>query len=111
MQSSIKRSFKAGDVVQHSRLGFGVVLEEWGAWVDVDDRGKALAINGAGIYETEFLNHDRRSASSNWLYLAIGGETAGQITRTHPCSLSTGFLFTAGPYAQRNHKPTLERYS
>lgn len=27
-----KRSFKAGDVVRHARLGFGMVIEQWGAW-------------------------------------------------------------------------------
>jgi hypothetical protein len=33
----MKRSFKPGQPVYHQRLGRGVVVEEWGAWVDVDD--------------------------------------------------------------------------
>ena len=43
----MKRSFKPGDPVYHSRLGFGVIVEQWGAWVDIDERGKELAINGS----------------------------------------------------------------
>jgi hypothetical protein len=45
----MKRSLKPGQPVYHQRLGRGVVVEEWGAWVDVDDRGNQLAVNGKGI--------------------------------------------------------------
>jgi hypothetical protein len=62
-----KRSFKSGDAVRHSRLGVGTVVDEWGAWVEVNDLGKALEMNGAGIYDVEFTNHGRRSVKADWL--------------------------------------------
>ena len=45
-----RRSFKAGDIVCHSRFGLGAIEDEWGSWVDIDDKGNELMVNGAGIY-------------------------------------------------------------
>jgi hypothetical protein len=63
----VKRTFKPGEAVHHLRLGIGVVVEEWGSWVDVDDRGNQLVVNGAGIFQIQFENGDRRSLHRDWL--------------------------------------------
>jgi hypothetical protein len=65
----MKRSLEPGAVVRHPRLGFGVVVEQWGAWVDTDELGNHLAMSGSGIYDVEFETHGRRSVSSDWLQL------------------------------------------
>ena len=49
-----RRSFKASDIVCHSRFGLGAIEDEWGWWVDIDDKGNELMVNGAGIYEVQF---------------------------------------------------------
>ncbi len=63
----VKRSFKPGQSVYHQRLGRGVVVEEWGAWVEVDDRGNQLAVNGKGIFEIQFPNGGQRSINGTFL--------------------------------------------
>jgi hypothetical protein len=62
-----RTTFKPGEVVSHLRLGIGVVVSEWGSWVDVDDRGIQLVVNGSGIFEVEFENGRQRSISAHWL--------------------------------------------
>ena len=72
-------SFKPGDPVYHSRLGFGVVIEKWGSWVDIDpEYGKALAINGGNIFEVEFSNAGRRAVSGDSLELDCRRELTGK---------------------------------
>jgi len=61
----MKPSFKAGDVVYHSRLGEGVILAEWGSWTD--KRGKEMRVNGAGIYEVQFKTDGTRCINGCWL--------------------------------------------
>jgi hypothetical protein len=63
----MKRTFKPGEAVYHLRLGLGVAVEEWGAWIDVDDRGNQLAVNGVGIFEIQFENGRKRSINADWL--------------------------------------------
>jgi len=63
----MKESFKPGQSVYHERLGRGVVIEEWGAWLDVDDRGKQLPINGKGIFEVKFSAGGQRSINGTFL--------------------------------------------
>jgi hypothetical protein len=65
-----RRSFKAGDIVCHSRLGEGTILDEWGAWIAADERGNELPVNGAGIYEVQFRTG--RTLSVNCCWLALG---------------------------------------
>jgi hypothetical protein len=64
----MKRSFKPGDPVYHSRLGYGTVVEAWGSWLDLDpEHGKELVINGGNIFEVEFSNAGRRAVSGDCL--------------------------------------------
>jgi hypothetical protein len=65
----MKGSFKAGEVVYHSRLGEGTILDEWGSWIDLDERGKELLVNGAGIFEVQFKSGESRSINGCWLSL------------------------------------------
>jgi hypothetical protein len=63
------KRFKPGDPVYHSRLGFGVIVEEWGCWLDSDPNhgGTELAVNGAGIFEVHFDGAGRRSVNGDTL--------------------------------------------
>jgi hypothetical protein len=63
----VKRTFKPGEIVYHLRLGVGLVVEEWGSWVDVDDRGNRLVVNGAGVFEVQFQTGRLRSINAHWL--------------------------------------------
>lgn len=64
----MKGSFKAGDGVYHSRLGFGTIVEQWGSWTDLDtEHGKELTINGGNVFEVEFSNAGRRAVSGDSL--------------------------------------------
>jgi hypothetical protein len=63
----MKQAFKPGEVVYHLRLGIGVVVESWGSWVDVDDRGNRLVVNGAGVIEVQFENGRLHSINAHWL--------------------------------------------
>jgi hypothetical protein len=65
--AAMKRSFKPGQLVYHQRLGRGVVVEEWGTWVEVVDRGKQLPINGKGIFEVQFSDGGQRSINGTFL--------------------------------------------
>ena len=73
----MKRSFKPGQPVYHERLGRGVVVEEWGAWVDVDERGNELPVNGAGIYEVQFRTGRTLSVNRRWLALGSPAVVSG----------------------------------
>ena len=72
-----RRSFKAGDIVSHSRLGEGTILDEWGSWIDLDERGNELPVNGAGIFEVQFKSGESRSINSCWLSRAAGQAISG----------------------------------
>jgi hypothetical protein len=73
----MRRSFKAGDIVSHSRFGLGAIEDEWGSWVDIDDKGNELMVNGAGIYEVQFESEAKpRSINGSWLSLE-GGRAYG----------------------------------
>ena len=63
-----RQSFKAGDIVY--RLGEGTILDEWGSWIDLDERGNELPVKGAGIYEVQFKTG--RTLSVNRCWLALG---------------------------------------
>lgn len=64
----MKSAFKPGDSVYHCRLGFGVVIEKWGSWIDVGpEDGKELSINGGNIFEVEFSGSGRRAVSGDSL--------------------------------------------
>jgi hypothetical protein len=77
--AAMKGSFKPGQPVYHQRLGRGVVLEEWGAWLDVDDRGNELPINGKGIFEVKFSAGGQRSI--NGTFLQAAGRAGSARTR------------------------------
>lgn len=64
---SITSVISGPQVVHHSRFGLGAILDEWGVWVDVDDRGNELVINGVDIYEVKFNNGEVRSINGCWL--------------------------------------------
>jgi hypothetical protein len=69
-----RRSFKAGDLVCHSRFGLGAIEDEWGSWVDIDDKGNELMVNGAGIYEVRFEHEPKpRSINGSWLSQGLKG--------------------------------------
>jgi hypothetical protein len=74
MVNHSRQSFRAGEVVYHSRLGEGTILDEWGSWIDLDERGNELPVNGAGIYEVEFKTG--RTLSVNRCWLALGSRAA-----------------------------------
>ncbi|SRR5258707_10429219 len=83
---SSARQFKPGDSVYHSRLGFGVIIEAWGCWVDVDpEHGNEMVVNGARIFDVEFRDSGRRSVNGEVLVLATtldgdGRELAKRIS-------------------------------
>ena len=56
--------FKPGDLVVHQRLGRGRIVEQWGAWTDIGNNDKPLAVRGERVFEVEFQSHGRRSVSS-----------------------------------------------
>lgn len=62
----MKPSFEAGEVVYNSLSGKGIILGEWGNWVDTDERGIEMAINGAGIYDLQFKSGEMRSVNVCW---------------------------------------------
>jgi hypothetical protein len=62
-----RQSFKLGQLVKHPRLGRGVVVDEWGAWIDLDDCGRELPVNGKGIYEVDFRAAGQLAVNSVWL--------------------------------------------
>lgn len=66
----MKRSFKPGQPVYHARLGRGIIIQEWGDWLAVDERGNALSVNGRGVYEVQFKTG--RTLSVNRWWLALG---------------------------------------
>ena len=68
----MKKLFKVGDPVYHSRLGFGVVLEQWGSWIDIDERGKELTVNGEAIFDVKFDGSGIRAVSGDSLSLIVG---------------------------------------
>jgi hypothetical protein len=63
----MKQSFKAGDIVSHSRLGEGTILDEWGSWIDLDEHGNELPVNGSGVYEVQFKTGRTLSVNRCWL--------------------------------------------
>jgi hypothetical protein len=65
----MKRSLESGAVVRHPRLGVGVVVGQWGAWLHTDESGKQLEMTGSGVYDVDFETHGLRSVSSDWLQL------------------------------------------
>jgi hypothetical protein len=67
MVNRSRRAFKAGEVVCHSRFGLGHIIDEWGNWIDVDERGRQLPVNGAGIYEVRFKSGEVRRINRGWL--------------------------------------------
>jgi hypothetical protein len=66
----MKRSFKPGQLVYHERLGRGVVLEEWGSFVDIDDRGNELPVSGKGIFEVKFPASGQHNINGTFLQAA-----------------------------------------
>ena len=70
MVNHSRQSSRVGEVVYHSRLGEGTILDEWGSWIDLDERGTELPIKGAGIYEVQFKTG--RTLSVNRCWLALG---------------------------------------
>ena len=63
----MKPSFKAGEVVYNSLSGEGIILDEWGNWIDTDERGVEMPVNGAGIYDVRFKSGETRGINVCWL--------------------------------------------
>jgi|ERR1700756_769883 hypothetical protein len=74
----MKQSLKAGQPVYHERLGRGVVLDEWGSWVELFE-GKELAVSGKGIFEVQFSAGGQRSV--NGVYLRATDRSASATPR------------------------------
>ena len=72
-----RHSFKTGDIVYHARFGFGVIEEEWGSWLDVDEKGNEVPVNGASVYEVRFENGKTRSINRCWLALGPRAASSG----------------------------------
>jgi hypothetical protein len=63
----MKQTYKAGQLVRHPRLGVGVVIDGWGSWIDRDDCGRELPVNGKEIYEVKFRDAGQLAVNSVWL--------------------------------------------
>ena len=65
--SGMPRIFEQGNRGVTQAVEAGVHVEEWGAWVEVDDRGNQLAVNGKGIFEIQFPDRGQRSINGTFL--------------------------------------------
>ena len=84
-----RRSFKAGDVVCHSRFGLGAIEDGWGSWLDIDDKGNELMVNGAGIYEVRF-EHEPKRTQFPTKAITPRQRRKGHLRREHAYALSAG---------------------